>query len=678
MATLQDTRRWLGDSFSPFIAAGGQPVVPTASLTLDPFATTAYVLDGTSWHGVDQPSAALGPLNAGDGTYWVVIHRETGSVVSGWTRQAGTHYAWQINPAQPATPAGGLLFAQVTVAGGAITGVSLLARRKSVTQGAVLDGVLDVREVGARMDGTTDDTAAVQRALDQATVVIISGGTCLVNSANLTLNTGNHLRILAGATLHLDGRRIEAYNVNHVRIDGGGKIQSSNYNTTDPVDPTGATLPYARGIIEFGSTTTTVAIGVTLRDLEIFADWTGTPGADPLDDYDKGIMVTHADSVYILNNIIHNIKGEAILTNQGQGTIATNLGWWIQRNRIYQCNHDAISTQTRLTPNTNISYNFINACRVGVEGLTGLIQGNQIDSVTVSGFFGGGNFFNDLELIDNVVRNAGNIAYDLQATIRDGYLRLVNNVAYNAAGTSFFINDVDDLIMHGNVAIGTAQTIAGSNSFLLRNIARGAFFGNVAVAPHPTNAANALNIDALIANQDLYIGENFFHPHTTATHDMSMATQVFPTPQSVIGNFSAVNHTGTLVATLIREFLMPVAFLRENGIIQVQAAGKVSGTAGTKLIELRLGGTVLASVSLAAGETDDWAFDGVIANVLNQDLQRTFIRAYKSSAAAVSSIDATQTSSGTLSLALFVTLGNTADTVTAAFWSVAPQQGWIR
>ena len=124
MTLIHDNRVWWSDAFTPYIASGGQPVVPSSSLTLDPFATKGYVEDGDVWDGIDQPAASVGPLTSGDGTYWVALARNRGTSVAPWTRQGDTHYAWQQNASEPAAPpGGGIVFSQVTVAGGAITAV---------------------------------------------------------------------------------------------------------------------------------------------------------------------------------------------------------------------------------------------------------------------------------------------------------------------------------------------------------------------------------------------------------------------------------------------------------------------------------------------------------------------------------------------------------------------------
>src|SRR5215510_7463842 len=84
-----EQRAWFGDALAPYVVSGCLPSVPSSSLTLAAFACQGYVHD-TSGEliYVDQPAHAVGPLSGGDGTYWLALHRDFSSAVSGWTRQA--------------------------------------------------------------------------------------------------------------------------------------------------------------------------------------------------------------------------------------------------------------------------------------------------------------------------------------------------------------------------------------------------------------------------------------------------------------------------------------------------------------------------------------------------------------------------------------------------------------
>jgi hypothetical protein len=113
------------DLLAPAILATTLAVPVPGSMVLPAFTTQGYVRNGTPARltYVNQPAATV-TLAGGDGAYWLALHADTSTVLSGWTRRAGSHYAWQAAGTQPADPPGGLVMASATVAGGVITAVS--------------------------------------------------------------------------------------------------------------------------------------------------------------------------------------------------------------------------------------------------------------------------------------------------------------------------------------------------------------------------------------------------------------------------------------------------------------------------------------------------------------------------------------------------------------------------
>jgi hypothetical protein len=156
---------WAGDLLSPYIVSGGLPSVPGGSLSFAAFACTGYV-EGSDreFRYVSQDSHAVGPLNGGNGTYWLVLHADTSTVVTNWTRQGGTHYLWRLSASQPTLPTASTWLAQVTVAGGAITAVQDLRLPASFARA----GYYDVTDplYGATGDGSTNDQAAIQNCVN--------------------------------------------------------------------------------------------------------------------------------------------------------------------------------------------------------------------------------------------------------------------------------------------------------------------------------------------------------------------------------------------------------------------------------------------------------------------------------------------------------------------------------
>lgn len=182
-----------GDHFSPYIVSGCAPTVPSpASLTFTSGqmgACNGYVRGASSdLVYVTQAAAAVGPLNAGNGTYWLAIHRDTSTTVAGWTRQAGTHYLTSINATQPANPSGGYVFARVTVSGGVITAVRDQraldpVEARTGVYNAVNDGFSPFATAAAN---STALAATIARALPGSTIQLPSGSYTMSTGVSIT------------------------------------------------------------------------------------------------------------------------------------------------------------------------------------------------------------------------------------------------------------------------------------------------------------------------------------------------------------------------------------------------------------------------------------------------------------------------------------------------------------
>jgi hypothetical protein len=82
--------------------------------------------------------------------------------------------------------------------------------------------------------------------------------------------------------------------------------------------------------------------------------------------------------------------------------------------------------------------------------------------------------------------------------------------------------------------------------------------------------------------------------------------------------------TGTTDETDLSTFAMSGGTMTATGWIEVYANGQISGTAGTKTIRLDFGATTLATITHAAGTTEDWMFYARIANTAT-NAQRVLI-----------------------------------------------------
>lgn len=123
---IQEVSRYLGATLGAFVYADCIPAVPSASLTLDALACTAFVADDLlppHYIPVLQQAIPIGPLNGGDGTYWLGVCQDSYTAIPSWTRQSSSHYVWKLNGSEPSTPMGCLITAKVTVAGGVVSAV---------------------------------------------------------------------------------------------------------------------------------------------------------------------------------------------------------------------------------------------------------------------------------------------------------------------------------------------------------------------------------------------------------------------------------------------------------------------------------------------------------------------------------------------------------------------------
>ena len=129
--------------------------------------------------------------------------------------------------------------------------------------------------------------------------------------------------------------------------------------------------------------------------------------------------------------------------------------------------------------------------------------------------------------------------------------------------------------------------------------------------------------------------------------------------------------TGTLVETTLKSVSIAANTIGPTGALHVVFGGKITGTAGTKIMKLKFGGTIIATTSDSAASVLDWYFDAWCLNTAT-NAQRWIVHLRQDSAVGdrvsfqTSVIDTTQNQT------LLVTgqLGNVGDTLTATIFDV--------
>ena len=411
-------RARLGDLATAAIVSGCLPVVPASSLTLAAFACDGTVLDGRALIPVVQAATRpVGPLNAGNGTYWLALHRNVQGVVGSWTREALTHYLWIKSATAPAAPAGGYLFGKVTVAGGVITAVNSLANPNPVLSTRV-GTAKNVMECGAKVDGVTDDGPALNDCLVRYPRVFMPEG-ILRTTVTILFNPNNSLEGVAVGYFDithplLSGRPTPPHLGSILRYTGSGVAVDMNFQ--DTTDNLAANAFFQLKNIAIQSKTGTIGIDVNMttnvriENVGVDAGFdasipqTGftvagirlscTPIESP---FNQAMISTIIDNVYVSNaqgygllaNSCANLNGGSITNSRfiqnvlgGMYIDSRMAGWTITAN-ISESN-GGYQLFTRQLEASNVSHNYFEA---GTSPMVFLRHGHGVtfDENTIRG-----------------------------------------------------------------------------------------------------------------------------------------------------------------------------------------------------------------------------------------------------------------------------------------------------
>jgi len=346
-----------------YVIAGGLHAT-SGTTTTATFACEAVSSDGRHW----TQSAAAVTYSGGDGTYWLIGHKQTTTALSGWTRQSGTHYLWKVSTTLPALPSASVLLLKVTVAASAVSVVRDFRQPLSY----VTRGVFEVTDAlyGADRTDTTDATTALQAALtacgDQG------GGTGFLPPG--TYKTTAPLLIYKSTTLRGAGYHISFIHTAH----SGDAVQS-----TWPVNA--STAVWIR--VEHLGFTSTASTGAAFVDrggslVDVYAVW--------VSGHAYGVIFDQTEIATIDASIFdgQSITGVWLVNGPDHDATATNYNWTnritVSRNQFntvttaghYNMVDDGGVAHTICNNNFNGGLQNLRVC--GSEGAT--ISGNEFES----------------------------------------------------------------------------------------------------------------------------------------------------------------------------------------------------------------------------------------------------------------------------------------------------------
>jgi hypothetical protein len=373
-----------------------------------------------------------------------------------------------------------------------------------------------VHDYGAKGNGTADDTAAVQKAINAGSTKFLSGYTYKV-TGDLLVPANRTVIIEKGATVNTTGRWT-AYNVSNVewKIDGVVNVTAMFNAPAKPAWPNtaaGTQLGDERGFLEFGGAVSSSASvsGFWVHGTgKIVGPWTGTPNFDDsvYQVNRKGIAIFYAKNVLVEGIEISGFDGEAVYFT-GSTPDVTNIVF--SKINSHHTRFNALNFNVANLAELGfagayrglkIVDNVTDTSYTGIEASAGVISGNYVRAPTHYGiWFGLGAGRGQIQVSNNTVEDAELISYamsfssTLVTPIYD--VTVHDNKAINSGTDSYVFNKLVGFTVKNNLSRGHGR-LAPGKAFAFTNATQGWVDGNVTFDPGPFASGNLTSVTSIL------------------------------------------------------------------------------------------------------------------------------------------------------------------------------------